>query len=56
MSFVAFMPRVCGSSPLTRGAPAQVVKRRHLDGLIPADAGSTGGCVRMFTMTTAHPR
>ena len=45
-----------GSSPLTRGAPATVVTRRHETRLIPADAGSTNDPSHIHPSKGAHPR
>ncbi|BAD59887.1 hypothetical protein NFA_50350 [Nocardia farcinica IFM 10152] len=45
-----------GSSPRARGAPARGEPARPDRGLIPACAGSTGGCCSTRSTTGAHPR
>ena len=46
----------CGSSPLTRGAPASTHQSVVAAGLIPAHAGSTCGLVPQIPACGAHPR
>ena len=45
-----------GSSPLTRGKPAQVIERCASLGLIPAHAGKTTACSPASSTRRAHPR
>ena len=45
-----------GSSPLTRGAPTDLIDRATADRLIPAHAGSTLATRRRSAMRGAHPR
>ena len=47
---------ISGSSPLTRGAPAQLLGIGRATGLIPAHAGSTMGGFSPSSMDWAHPR
>ena len=49
-------PRVGGSSPLTRGAPARIQARHPCGGLIPAHAGSTVVARLWMPTRWAHPR
>ena len=49
-------PPALGSSPLTRGKLAGVVRIRHDDGLIPAHAGKTHTRRRSTACRWAHPR
>ena len=45
-----------GSSPLTRGKLCRARKPIRQSGLIPAHAGKTGVCMRVFRWGRAHPR
>ena len=45
-----------GSSPLTRGKLVAVWESPRAQGLIPAHAGKTGGCVGVSSGSGAHPR
>ena len=47
---------ITGSSPLTRGKPAQHLVAQLLEGLIPAHAGKTAPAVTSWSPATAHPR
>ena len=45
-----------GSSPRMRGAPRLGVLARPVQGIIPADAGSTTSCFAPLTFDQDHPR
>ena len=45
-----------GSSPLTRGGPRKISPKPINAGLIPAYAGRTAECGRMWSSSRAHPR